>query len=83
MYTYKTAFTFDLKVYGETPGVPGAPEPRMYPRSGYFLVYVYGYVIGAQIELGMREIMAHESCSGKRCLLNARNGSAAELAANE
>ena len=20
------------------PGVPGAPEPRMYPRSGYFLV---------------------------------------------
>ena len=21
-----------------TPGVPGAPEPRMYPRSGYFLV---------------------------------------------
>ena len=22
-----------------TPGVPGAPEPRMYPRSGYFLVY--------------------------------------------
>ena len=24
--------------YGLTPGVPGAPEPRMYPRSGYFLV---------------------------------------------
>ena len=23
---------------GMTPGVPGAPEPRMYPRSGYFLV---------------------------------------------
>ena len=22
-----------------TPGVPGAPEPRMYPRSQYFLVY--------------------------------------------
>ena len=21
-----------------TLGVPGAPEPRMYPRSGYFLV---------------------------------------------
>ena len=21
-----------------TPGVPGAPEPRIYPRSGYFLV---------------------------------------------
>jgi hypothetical protein len=21
-----------------TPGVPGAPEPRMYPHSGYFLV---------------------------------------------
>ena len=21
-----------------TPWVPGAPEPRMYPRSGYFLV---------------------------------------------
>ena len=21
-----------------TPGVPGAPEPRMYQRSGYFLV---------------------------------------------
>ena len=26
-------------VMGMTPGVPGAPEPRMYPRSGYFLVY--------------------------------------------
>ena len=25
-------------VIGMTPGVPGAPEPRMYPRSGYFLV---------------------------------------------
>ena len=25
-------------VVGMTPGVPGAPEPRMYPRSGYFLV---------------------------------------------
>ena len=25
-------------VLGMTPGVPGAPEPRMYPRSGYFLV---------------------------------------------
>ena len=25
-------------VLGVTPGVPGAPEPRMYPRSGYFLV---------------------------------------------
>ena len=25
-------------VVGLTPGVPGAPEPRMYPRSGYFLV---------------------------------------------
>ena len=25
-------------VVGVTPGVPGAPEPRMYPRSGYFLV---------------------------------------------
>ena len=24
-----------------TPGVPGAPEPRMYPRSRYFLVYTY------------------------------------------
>ena len=22
-----------------TPGVPGAPEPRIYPRSGYFLVW--------------------------------------------
>jgi len=27
-----------LYVIGITPGVPGAPEPRMYPRSGYFLV---------------------------------------------
>ena len=26
-------------VLGMTPGVPGAPEPRMYPRSAYFLVY--------------------------------------------
>ena len=26
-------------VIGMTPGVPGAPEPRMYPRSGYFLVF--------------------------------------------
>ena len=25
-------------VLGVTPGVLGAPEPRMYPRSGYFLV---------------------------------------------
>jgi hypothetical protein len=25
-------------VLGVTPGIPGAPEPRMYPRSGYFLV---------------------------------------------
>ncbi len=25
--------------YGLTPRVPGAPEPRMYPRSGYFLVF--------------------------------------------
>ena len=25
-------------VLGVTHGVPGAPEPRMYPRSGYFLV---------------------------------------------
>ena len=25
-------------VVGVTPEVPGAPEPRMYPRSGYFLV---------------------------------------------
>ena len=25
-------------VLGMTPGVPGAPKPRMYPRSGYFLV---------------------------------------------
>ena len=25
-------------VLGMTPGIPGAPEPRMYPRSGYFLV---------------------------------------------
>ena len=25
--------------WGLTPGVPGAPEPRMYPRSGYFLVW--------------------------------------------
>ena len=25
-------------VVGVTPGVPDAPEPRMYPRSGYFLV---------------------------------------------
>ena len=25
-------------VIGMTPGVPGAPEPRMYPRSMYFLV---------------------------------------------
>ena len=25
-------------VLGVTLGVPGAPEPRMYPRSGYFLV---------------------------------------------
>ena len=25
-------------VLGVTPGVPGAPEPRMYPCSGYFLV---------------------------------------------
>ena len=25
-------------VIGMTPGVPGAPESRMYPRSGYFLV---------------------------------------------
>ena len=24
---------------GLTPGVPGAPEPRMYPHSGYFLVF--------------------------------------------
>ena len=24
-----------------TPVVPGAPEPRMYLRSGYFLVYIY------------------------------------------
>ena len=24
--------------FGLTPGVLGAPEPRMYPRSGYFLV---------------------------------------------
>ena len=23
------------------PWVPGAPEPRMYPRSGYFLVPTY------------------------------------------
>ena len=28
-------------VLGMTPGVPGAPEPRMYPRSGYFLVGNY------------------------------------------
>ena len=28
-------------VLGMTPGVPGAPEPRMYPRSGYFLVNSY------------------------------------------
>ena len=25
-------------VLGMTPGVPGAPEPRIYPCSGYFLV---------------------------------------------
>ena len=24
--------------YSMTPGVPGALEPRMYPRSGYFLI---------------------------------------------
>ena len=23
------------------PGVPGAPEPRMHSRSGYFLVFLY------------------------------------------
>ncbi len=30
-----------------TPGVPGALEPRMYPRSRYFLVYLNdpGYLI--------------------------------------
>jgi len=28
-------------VLGMTPGVPGAPKPRMYPRSGYFLVIDY------------------------------------------
>ena len=28
-------------VLGLTPGVPGAPEPRMYSRSGYFLVSIY------------------------------------------
>ena len=27
-------------VLGVTTGVPGAPEPRMYPRRGYFLVSV-------------------------------------------
>ena len=27
--------------YGLTPGIPGAPEPRMYPHSGYFLVSRY------------------------------------------
>ena len=26
---------------GLTPGVPGAPEPRIYPRSRYFLVIYY------------------------------------------
>ena len=26
-------------VLGVDPWVPGAPEPRMYPCSGYFLVY--------------------------------------------
>ena len=25
-------------VVGVTPRVPGAPEPRLYPHSGYFLV---------------------------------------------
>ena len=30
---------------GLTPGVPGAPEPRMYPRSGYFLVVVVVVVV--------------------------------------
>ena len=28
-------------VLGVDPGVPGAPEPRLYPRSGYFLVVLY------------------------------------------
>ena len=32
-------------VLGLTPGVPGAPEPRMYPHSGYFLVYHYFEVL--------------------------------------
>ena len=30
--------SYEGPVVGVTPGVPGAPEPRMYPRSGYFLV---------------------------------------------
>ena len=35
-----------------TPGVPGAPEPRMYPRSGYFLVYDRTYAHSAEAKGG-------------------------------
>ena len=39
-------------VLGITPGVPGAPEPRMYPGSGYFLVrYIYKVVMFGKAEL--------------------------------
>ena len=36
--------------HGLTPGVPGAPEPRMYLRSGYFLV-VYNRVLHRRLRV--------------------------------
>ena len=43
---------------GLTPEVPGAPEPRMYPRSGYFLVYKkasYKIINFKNFEFGRRD----------------------------
>ena len=44
-------------VLGMTPGVPGAPEPRMYPRSGYFLVITIIIASPCIIEIGKLQKM--------------------------
>ena len=41
-------------VLGMTPGVPGTPEPRMYPQSRYFLVILYSDFPRPLIELDLR-----------------------------
>ena len=51
-----------------TLGVPGAPEPRMYPRSRYFLVYLYipGQQGGcAQIPSWMKTAIQQKSGLGR------------------